>query len=116
MGGQNFGPFPPTRGVFRVFQVGGALQIQSGGGHLEKASRRRRLFYKKVGRHKKSGEAVRGIFQSRQWGGSGEALEKVPPHFWTFLKSAPPPTLGFGVPLPPHLKNPKYTPGYAMYS
>ena len=29
----------------------------------------------------------RGVFQSRQWGGT---FLSAPPHFWTFLKSAPP--------------------------
>ena len=59
-------------------------------------------------------------------GGSGEALEKVPPHFWTFLKSAPhfgfwgaigPPTFwqAVGGQCPPHLKNPKYTPAQKKF-
>ena len=51
----------------------------------------------------------------------GGALDLVPPHFWTFLKSAPPLRIlgchwpphflaGSGGAVPSHLKNPKYTP------
>ena len=35
----------------------------------------------------------RGVFQSRQWGGT---FLSAPPPFWTFLKSAPPPGVYLG--------------------
>ena len=64
-GGSEFWTLPPTRGVFRVFQVGGHSKMKVGGGHCPPL----------VGRHKKVGGTTKskvgaGVYFSPGSGGA----------------------------------------------